>query len=54
MTVSEPSYAPLSADHYARLAAIVSIAHADLREIRPDLSEGDDEVRSRPSASHSR
>lgn len=38
MTVSERSYAPLSADHYARLAAIVSIAHADLREIRPDLS----------------
>ncbi len=38
MTVSERSYAPLSADHFARLAGIVSIAHADLREIRPDLS----------------
>ncbi len=38
MTVSERSYAPLSADHYARLAEIVSIAHADLQEIRPDLS----------------
>lgn len=38
MTVAERSYAPLSEVHYARLAEIVSMAHADLRKIRPDLS----------------
>lgn len=37
-TVAERSYEPLLEEHFARLAEIVSMAHADLREIRPDLS----------------
>ncbi len=38
MTVAERSYEPMAEEHFARLAQIASLAHGDLRRVRPDLA----------------